>query len=222
MTPTFGGLLQQGANILTADGAASATARYKLPAWLHDTLQINLDTARAHATAQAGAEGNRRTDSRQVQAAYEAGDDLIRKISRWLNSLDADDNIPAQRNFYGLGPDLPSTFRHEEIEKLLGTFVTAQSQSGLNPDAQMSAARLAKVSAVLAVIGDKSAGASIGARADISSDKRAAQDALEETIARVRYFLWCAMPQMFKDPLLHSYGFVPRQESATQRDTPPT
>ena len=222
MPVSFGSLLQQGGMILTADGHVAAGSSFKLPQWIHDKLQADLTAAQGFSTAQDSAEGNRRLDSADVQKAYEDGDDLIRKISKWLNSLDEDDNIPAQRAFYGLGPDLPPTFRHEEIEKMLEKFVAAQSASGLNPDAKLSQTRLDKITAVLDVIEQKSEGAGLGDRAAITGDKVKAQDALEESITRVRYFLWATLPAMFKDPLLHNYGFVPRQESATQRAEPPT
>ena len=222
MAQTFGSLIQQAGAILAADGSVASAANIKLPLWIHDTLQADLSAANTFSSAQDSAEGNRRTDSRDVQAAYEQGDDLIRKISKWLNSLDEDDNIPAQRAFYGLGPALPTTFRHEEIEKMLEKFVTAQTAVGLNPDAVLSATRLNKVTAILDVIELKSEGAGLGDRSSITGDKSKAQDDLETAIARARYFLWATLPEMFKDPLLHNYGFVPRQESATQREEPPT
>lgn len=222
MAQTFGSLIQQGGNILTADGTVAAGAHSKLPAWTHDKLQADVTAAQGFSSAQDSAEGSRRLDSAEVQKAYTDGDDLIRKISRWLNSLDEDDNIPAQRAFYGLGPDLPTNFRHDEIETKLETFVAAQTASGLNPDAKLSATRLAKVTAILDVLNVKTDGAGIGDRAAITGDKKKAQDALEESITRVRYFLWATLPEMFKDPILHNYGFVPRQESAVQRTQPPT
>lgn len=208
MPASFGSLIQQGGAILSADNNLISTMPppYKLPQWLRDKLQADLSAAQTFSGAQDSAEGN----------------DLIRKISKWLNSLDEDDNIPAQRAFYGLGPDLPTTFRHEEIEKMLEKFVAAQSAAGLNPDAKLSQTRLDKITAVLDVIETKSEGAGLGNRAAITGDKIKAQDALEESIARVRCFLWATFPAMFKDPLLHNYGFVPRQESATQRQEPPT
>lgn len=222
MAQTFGSLVQQGGAILAADGNVAAGTNYKLPQWIHDKLQADLTAAQSFSNAQDSAEGNRRLDSAEVKQAYEDGDDLIRKISKWLNSLDEDDNIPAQRAFYGLGPDLPTTFRHEEIEKMLEKFVVAQSASGLNLDAKLSQSRLDKITAVLDIIEAKSEGAALGNRAAITGDKVKAQDALEESIARARYFLWATLPVMFKDPLLHNYGFVPRQENATQRQEPPT
>ncbi len=222
MTPTFSGLIQQGGAIIAADNNVSAGTHYKLFQWMRDKLQADLTAARGFATAQDLAEGNRRLDSREVQKAYEDGDDLIRKISKWLNSLDEDDNIPAQRAFYGLGPDLPKLFRHDEIETLLEKFVAAQTATGLNPDAKLSTTRLAKVNAVLDVSEDKSEGAGVGERSSITGDKLKAREALAQSIARVRYFLWATLPEMFKDPLLHNYGFVPRQESETQDEEPPT
>lgn len=221
MAQTFGSLIQQGGDILTADARVAADARHKLSDWLRQELQTQLDAAKTFSTAQDSAEGNRRTDSREVQKAYEAGDDMIRKVSKWLNSLDADDNIPAQRAFYGLGPNLPPTFRHEEIEKMLEKFVGAQTAVGINDDAKLSQTRLDKIVAMLDVIDAKSENAGVGDRANITGEKLKARDGLDEAISRVRYSLWSTLPEMFKDPLLHNYGFVPRQESATERAEPP-
>lgn len=222
MPASFGALLRQGGAIIGADDNVAANKNYKLPVFLRTDLQTNLTAARGFATAQDLAEGTRRLDSADVQKAYEDGDEFIRKISKWLNSLDEDDNIPAQRAFYGLGPDLPTNFSHDHIEELLEKFVAAQENPNLNPDAKLSASRLAKVNAILDVLEVKSKGAGIGERSAITGDKLKARDALADSVSRVRFFLWATLPNSFKDPLLHNYGFVPRQESATQKEEPPT
>lgn len=221
MAETFGGSVFQAARILTADANVDAGARYKLPVWLRDEVQTSAVAAGNLNSAQGLTEGSRREDSIEVITAYEQGEVLIRNVSKMLNSLDARAQVPAMRAFYGLGPKLPINFRHEKIVEQLTDFQTAQN-APLVPEARLSAERLALIAGVLNTISTQSEGANIGGRSEITGDKREATDALNEAIDRVHYFLYSSLPKMFKDPLLHLYGFVPRQERESERDESPT
>ncbi len=222
MTITTSGLLSQSKKIQDADDLVAPTSRTKLPAWLRAELDSGRQNLIALSGEQVAAEGARRTDSTAVIAAFEEGEKLIRSTSTYLNALEPSAARPAQRAFYGLGPKLPVSFRHSDIDDYLLGFQKAQTLEGVIADAKLRPGTLERIAAVLGVLDAQSEGAQIGDRADLSGDKKIAADALEESISRVRYALWMSLPGMFKDPLLHNYGFVPRQESETERSAAPT
>lgn len=222
---TFDDLLEQGEEILSADALVGAGEDYKLPAFLRAAVSEAVLLAGGRHDAQGLAEGARRAASTQVKEAYENGDKLIREFNRFVNALNDNNDepvdTPAIREDYGLGRVLPISLSHAYIKSTLATIQRVASD--VEPQfARPRASVLARISEILATLNAESVAAGVGNRASITSGKIAATDALEAAISRVRFYLWAMLPGMFKDPLLHNYGFVPRQESEAERAVAPT
>ena len=222
---TFDDLLEQGEDILAADALVGAMENYKLPAFLRAIVSDAVTLAGGKQDAQGLAEGTRRAASTQVQDAYESGNKLIREFNRFISNLndnnDEQIDTPAMRDNYGLGRVLPADLSHAYIKTTLARI------QRVAPDVTPSFARprasvLARIGEILAILNTEGVKASVGNRASVTTDKKAATDALEAAVSRVRFYLWATLPLMFKDALLHNYGFVPRQESAAEVEKAPT
>ena len=222
---TYDELLEQGNDILAADALVDAGANYKLPAWMNAALTSIVSEAGVRQDEKGLAEGTRRAASDKVKAAYVEGQQLLREFNRFVNNINDNQDvvvdIPAARDAYGLGRVLSSDLTHPKVKEMLqriGRVGPTFEPAAVRPRASV----LARVEAILGTIETHGTSAGIGNRASLTGDKDAAQKSLEALIARVRYFLWSGLPEMFKDPLLHNYGFVPRQESETERAQAPT
>lgn len=222
---TFDELLEQGETILAADALVDASAPYKLPVWLRSQVSEAVSQAGARQDERGLAEGARRAASTEVKAAYSDGEKLLREFNRFVNNIndiqDEPIDVPSLRDSYGLGRVLTSDLTHAFVKSTLERIVRVAPS--IEPAvARPRASVLARMEAILAVLNAQGVSAGVGARAAITIDKETARLALEAAVSRVRFVLWGTLPLMFKDPLLHNYGFVPRQESETQRETPPT
>ena len=221
----FDDLLEQGEDILAADGLVDATAHYKLPAWLREQVSAAVTLAGAGHDAQGLAEGARRAASTDVKAAYEDGEKLIREFNRFINNLNDSQDVPvdvaALRAAYELGRVVKVDMTHAYVKSTLGSIARVA------PDVEPSVARprasvLTRIAAITEVLNTQGVSAGVGDRSSLTGNKNVAQDALEEAVSRTRFFLWGTLPGMFKDPLLHNYGFVPRQEPESEAEKAPT
>lgn len=222
---TFDDLLEQGNDILAADAIVAANANYKLSAWMRGQVSAAISLAGVQQDAQGLAEGTRRAASSQVKTAYLDAQKLIREFNRFINNYNDNNDqkidTAAARADYGLGriltDDLTQPFVKSTLERIAR--VAAGTPA---PVVVPRASVLARIAEITSVIGTQGVSAGVGNRAEVTGEKDAAQAALEMAVSRVRFFLWSTLPGMFRDPLLHNYGFVPRQESETEREKPPT
>lgn len=199
------------ARILAGDAAAPVGSRRKfLPAFRAE-IQAAYDGLSALNSAIPVTEGGRRAASIRYQEALEKGREWVRSVHKRIGGLPPTVEKAPVFAAYGFVAGKVGRLDDPDVKNKLMAFpVASASQSG---EAKLPADWLAACAALVQTIEDNESAAGIGTRSDKVKERQRLVETADDLISRVSGFLTYALPLRDFDPLMHDYGFTPRQKA---------
>ena len=218
-SPSADALIAQLNQILAADQTAPGTERRKFPAAFRAEVQTALTNLQDAQQAIPLSESDRRAASDALKAARQAGPEWVRTVHARIHALPPDVDKAPILAAYGFQADGDiGRLDHERVLALLALFpVVSARLSAATPAAQIPADQLAALTDVRAQILANIPRAEVGDRAGRTRVRDDARVIADDLISRVLGYLIWSLPQRDRDPLMHVYGFVPRQAPAAAR-----
>ncbi len=217
-TPPAEAMIGQLTQLLAADREAPPTERRKFPAPFRTELETALANLQDAQQAIPISESERRTASDALKEARQTAPDWVRMVHARIHALPPTVDKAPVLAAYGFQADGDiGRLDHERVLALLALFPVVSARLSAAPDTQIPPDQLAAIADIRARILANVPRAEVGDRAARTRTRDDARLVADDLISRVLGYLIWSLPGRDRDPLMHNYGFVPRQMPAARR-----